>query len=139
MVNKLDSNLFLNIIYLHKFDAVGKSALCKFAKDTSGGKMKISMNVLRAGLLIMIVALVGVLWGLSSASAQSTKPPPPPTPQILENGWYGFTDSEAGYSISFPPGSKLRVSRKTAPNYCPFAENLNEIINYPTPHMQGVR
>ncbi len=88
--------------------------------------MKISKKFLRRGLLITVVALIGVLWGLSAAGAQSTqKPPPPPTPQVLENGWEGFTHQEAGYSISFPAGTKFWLNQSDPPNY----ERLEIYIN----------
>jgi hypothetical protein len=42
---------------------------------------------------------------------------PYPTPQILENGWHGFTYPEAGYSVEFPPDAVLSTSIDAYPDY----------------------
>lgn len=35
-----------------------------------------------------------------------------PTPIVLSNGWYLYTDSEAGYSFSYPPDTHLHISKE---------------------------
>jgi hypothetical protein len=42
---------------------------------------------------------------------------PSPTPVVLENGWYLYTNSEAGYSISYPPNAWLRVNHEPRDKY----------------------
>jgi hypothetical protein len=47
-----------------------------------------------------------------SSTPQMTNYPAPrpyPTPQVLDNGWHGFTYPEAGYSVEFPPDAALAV------------------------------
>ena len=39
------------------------------------------------------------------------------TPEILENGWYRFTETESGYSIDYPPDSYLTISHDVALEY----------------------
>lgn len=59
---------------------------------------------LSIGLLLGIVSVLGILWGISSAEAGTIpRPKPSPTPEVLENGWYRFTDSDAGYYFDYPP------------------------------------
>jgi len=66
--------------------------------------MKTSMKILITVIIIAAVSIIGILWGLSSVEAKAVpQPQPSPTPEILENGWYRFTDPEAGYSFDYPP------------------------------------
>ena len=75
--------------------------------------MKTSKKILIAGVLIAAVSIIRILWGLSSAEAKAVPQPQlSPTPRILENGWYEYTDKEAGYSFSYPPGSLYITSGK---------------------------
>jgi len=51
----------------------------------------------------------------------SPTPPPTPTvtatPIVLPNGWYLYTDPEAGYSFSYPPDAHLSVSQGVLDSY----------------------
>jgi hypothetical protein len=72
--------------------------------------MSKSKKFLGIGLLLGIVAVLGIIWGISSVEASTIlKPKPSPTPEVLENGWYRFTDSDAGYSFDYPPNA-LHIS-----------------------------
>lgn len=42
---------------------------------------------------------------------------PTPTPIVLENGWYLYTDQEAGYSFSYPPDALFQTSKEGAFDY----------------------
>lgn len=71
--------------------------------------MNTNKKLLLLGILLGL-AMLPVMQSLFSASAQpSQHPKPSPTPELLENGWYRFTDEEAGYSFSYPAGT-LSVS-----------------------------
>jgi len=81
--------------------------------------MKTSMKILITVITIAAVSLLGILWAITSIVVASPfpKPKPSPTPEVLDNGWYRFTDLEAGYSISYPPDSYLSVSEDVALEY----------------------
>jgi hypothetical protein len=59
--------------------------------------------------LITVSALLLVALGRIFAAQAGTGPKlrPTPTPEVLSNGWYRFTDWEAGYSISYPSDAHL--------------------------------
>jgi len=42
---------------------------------------------------------------------------PTPTPIVLENGWYLYTDKEAGYSFSYPPEAHFHTSKEGGLDY----------------------
>jgi hypothetical protein len=73
--------------------------------------MKTVRKILIVGLMFGAAVFVGALSGMFNAQAGT--PPrlrPTPTPEVLANGWYRFTDREAGYSISYPPETYLDVT-----------------------------
>ncbi len=68
----------------------------------------------KAARFLIAVAIVGLgllVWRLGEilAARGSTVPGlrPSPTPEVLGNGWYRFTDTDAGYSISYLPSALL--------------------------------
>ncbi len=79
------------------------------------------MNTLRKSLLIGLLLGAALLFGIiknnSANASQPYKPQPSPTPEILENGWFRFTDPDAGYSIDYPSNSSLSVSNDIALEY----------------------
>ena len=62
-------------------------------------------------IIVAIVGLAVVAGGLRGIfAAQARVIPrhePPPTPEVLGNGWYKFTDVDAGYSINYPSDARL--------------------------------
>ena len=42
---------------------------------------------------------------------------PTPTPIVMANGWYLYTDAEAGYSVSYPPESYLNSGKRAGAEY----------------------
>jgi hypothetical protein len=87
-----------------------------------GGDQRVNVTKINffigIGLLLGFVLVLGITWRISSGSLISThKPKPSPTPEILENGWYRFTDSEAGYSISYPSNAEITVSEDKVLDY----------------------
>lgn len=51
---------------------------------------------------------------------------PTPTPEVLGNGWYRYTDTEAGYSISYPDGTYLDAQNEAGLDF------LQATIGFPT-------
>jgi hypothetical protein len=39
------------------------------------------------------------------------------TPEVLDNGWYQYTDPELGYSFSFPPETRVKIGRSRFGNH----------------------
>ncbi|MBI5822474.1 MAG: hypothetical protein HZB18_00450 [Chloroflexi bacterium] len=78
------------------------------------------MNTQKKSLLISLLLGVALLFGITqSISANASQPyqtPPSPTPEVLENGWYRFTDEEAGYSFDYPPEFVLIQTSKNKGN-----------------------
>jgi len=65
--------------------------------------MNTNKKLLLLGILFGVITLLA-MQSLFSASAQPfQRPKPSPTPEVLENGWYRFTDSDAGYYFDYPP------------------------------------
>lgn len=52
-----------------------------------------------------------------SASSTPTLTRETVTPEILENGWHRFTDTESGYSIDYPPNSYVDLSHDVTLEY----------------------
>jgi len=71
--------------------------------------MKMPRALNTVGLVIvLVISVVGSLWGILSVQAEPPySPPQPPTPEVLGNGWNRYVDTEAGYSISYPPAAIL--------------------------------
>jgi hypothetical protein len=39
------------------------------------------------------------------------------TPEVLDNGWYQYTDPELGYSFSYPPETRLKIGKSRFGNH----------------------
>lgn len=39
------------------------------------------------------------------------------TPQLLDNGWYQYTDPELGYSFSYPPDTRVKIGKSRFGNH----------------------
>jgi hypothetical protein len=77
--------------------------------------MKSARKLVIAATIVGLVLLVGAIIGAFTAQANAvSKPQPSPTPEVLGNGWYRYTDREAGYSISYPSVASLTVSDDVA-------------------------
>ena len=91
------------------------------------------VGVLILGGLVVTLALAFGKGGRDVPTAQSAYPPPLPTsfslptsspaptatatPIVLDNGWYLYTDKEAGYSLSYPPDVHLHTSKEGGLDY----------------------
>lgn len=67
--------------------------------------------------LIGLVVLFILHNALSTQARPIPRPQPSPTPEILENGWYRFTDFEAGYTVSYPPDAYLDTTQEAGLEY----------------------
>jgi hypothetical protein len=66
--------------------------------------MNANKKVLILATLIGVALLFGGMWKNAAVNAsQSYKPKPTFTPEVLANGLYRFTDTEAGYYFDYPP------------------------------------
>lgn len=73
--------------------------------------MKTVPKVPILAVILGAALFVGALKGIFTAQAATgAKLRPTPTPEVLGNGWYRFTDREAGYSISYSAGTYLDVT-----------------------------
>jgi len=67
------------------------------------------MKTSKKSLLIILFLGMALLLGITQINSMNAglpnKPQPSITPHVLENGWYRFTDAEAGYSFDYPPNN----------------------------------
>jgi hypothetical protein len=77
------------------------------------------------------LAAVAILLPLSACNSipqpqvNEAAPPPSPqpavtlmvTPELLDNGWYQYTDPELGYSFSYPPETRVKIGRSRFGNH----------------------
>ncbi|MBI5842602.1 MAG: hypothetical protein HZB19_21135 [Chloroflexi bacterium] len=94
--------------------------------------MKTPIKSTILGILIIIIFLLGSVWGISSIKAlPSQQPKPSPTPEILENGQYRYTDAQAGYSFTYAPGTlSITASKDKGEKYDHLSIQFKEIKGY---------
>ena len=71
--------------------------------------MNTNEKLLIFGMIFCFALLLGTLSLFPAKASAVPSPKPSATPEVLENGWYRFTDSEAGYSFDYPR-SALHIS-----------------------------
>ncbi|MBE7550429.1 MAG: hypothetical protein HS126_05060 [Anaerolineales bacterium] len=75
-----------------------------------------------------VAVLLTLLSGCNSIpqpQVNEAAPPPSPqpavtvvvTPELLDNGWYRYTDPELGYSFSYPAETRLKIGKSRFGNH----------------------
>jgi hypothetical protein len=86
--------------------------------------IKTTLALYLGALGIVMALLAGCNSTLRPDLSQSTplaSPAPAATvvvtPQVLDNGWYQYTDPELGYSFSYPPETRLKIGKSRFGNH----------------------